>query len=134
MAEKEYCDMKERFIENGIEYIKCGDYYLLNLTVPSEQHQIGSFGKRHESYIKANHKAYYTTLFMTGKLFEYLAEVDKQAQAEYDILIPALAKSQGITEQLKATDQMRWVGLMNNVKAQAMEIINENYIYTRGVF
>ena len=68
------------------------------------------------------------------KLFEYLAEVDKQAQAEYDILIPALAKSQGITEQLKATDQMRWVGLMNNVKAQAMEIINENYIYTRGVF
>ncbi len=126
--------MKERFIENGIEYIKCGDYYLPNLTVPSEQHQIGSFGKRHEKYIKANHKAYYTTLFMTGKLFEYLAEVDREAQAEYDILIPALAKSQGITEQLKLADQMRWVGLMNNVKAQAMEIINENYIYTRGVF
>ncbi len=126
--------MKERFIENGIEYIKCGDYYLPNLTVPSEQHQIGSFGKRHEKYIKANYKAYYTTLFMTGKLFEYLAEVDREAQAEYDILIPALAKSQGITEQLKLADQMRWVGLMNNVKAQAMEIVNENYIYTRGVF
>ena len=121
--------MKERFIENGIEYIKCGDYYLPNLTVPSEQHQIGIFGKRHESYIKANHKAYYTTLFMTGKLFEYLAEVDKQAQAEYDILIPALAKSQGITEQLKATDQMLWVQKVNSIKHRIEEIIYNDYVY-----
>ncbi len=125
--------MRETMIENGIEYIKCGDYYLPNLTVPSEHYQIGIFGKRHERYIKEHHKSYYTALFMTGKLFEYLAEVDKQAQAEYDLLIPALAKKQGITEQLKAADQMKWVGLMNNAKSQAMEIINQNYIYTLGV-
>ncbi len=84
--------MRETMIENGIEYIKCGDYYLPNLTVPSEHYQIGIFGKRHERYIKEHHKSYYTALFMTGKLFEYLAEVDKQAQAEYDLLISALAK------------------------------------------
>ncbi len=126
--------MKEKFVENGIEYVKCGDYYLPNLTAPTEQYQIGIFGKRHERYIKQHHKAFYTTLFMTGKLFEYLEEIDRQAQEEYDRLIPAFAKSQGITEKLKAENQMRWVGLMNNVKAQVNEIINENYIYTRGNF
>ena len=126
--------MKEKVIENGIEYVNCGDYYLPNLTVPEWQYQIGIFGKRHKSYIKQHHKAFYTTLFMTGKLFEYLAEIDRQAQEEYDRLIPAFAKSQGITEKLKAENQMHWVGLMNNVKAQVNEIINENYIYTRGNF
>ena len=126
--------MKEKVIENGIEYVNCGDYYLPNLTVPEWQYQIGIFGKRHKSYIKQHHKAFYTTLFMTGKLFEYLAEIDRQAKDEYDRLLPLFAKRQGITEQLKAENQMRWVGLMNNVKAQVNEIINENYIYTRGNF
>ena len=74
--------MKEKFIENRIEYVKCGDYYLPNLPVPTEKYRIGIFGKRHERYIKQNHKAFYTTLFMAGKLFEYLTEIDRQAQEE----------------------------------------------------
>ncbi len=126
--------MRETMIENGIAYTKCGDYYLPDFERPMQTDAIGRFGKRHERYIKEHHKPYYTALFMTGRLFEYLAGVDRQAQSEYDILIPALAELQGITEQLKAESPMQWVGLMNNVKAQAEEIINQNYIYTRGIF
>lgn len=125
--------MNDKIIENGIEYVKHGDYYFPNLEVPKEKYKIGTFGKRHERYLKQHHKAYYTTLFMTGKLFEYLAGIDKQAQEEFDRLIPQLAEKQGITEQLKAENQMLWVGLMNNIKAQVNEFINQNYIFTRGI-
>ncbi len=115
--------MKEKFIENGIEYVRCGDYYLPNLSVPEEKYIIGKYGRLHEKFIKEYRKGFYTTLFMTGKLHKYLSEIDLRAK------VPLLAKNQGITERLKAENQLKWVGMMNAVKAQAEEIIFKEIVY-----
>ena len=121
--------MKEKFIENGIEYVRCGDYYLSNLSVPEEKYVIGKYGRLHEKFIKEHRKGFYTTLFMTGKLHKYLSEIDLRAKDELDRLISLLAKSQGITQRLKAENQLKWVGMMNAVKAQAEEIIFKEIVY-----
>lgn len=124
----EDCTMKEKFIENGIEYVRYGDY-LPNLKVPEEHYHIGKYGRLHEKFIKEHYKGLYTTLFMTGKLHKYLTNIDLRAKKELDRLIPLLAEKRGITEQLKAENQLKWVGLMNNVKAQAEEIIYKEIVY-----
>ncbi len=108
--------MKEKFVENGIEYVKCGDYYMPNLTAPTEQYQIGKYGRLHGKFIKKHHKAFYSSLFMMGKWFEYLANIDTQANEMVDSLVKQTAIKQGITEELKAANQLKWVGLMNNIK------------------
>ncbi len=121
--------MKEKFIENGIEYVRCGDYYLPNFEVQEEHYHIGKYGRLHEKFIKEHYKGLYTTLFMTGKLHKYLAKIDLRAKNEIDGLIPLLAEKQGVTEQLKAKNQLKWVGLMNNIKAQAEEFIYKEIVY-----
>ena len=121
--------MKEKFIENGIEYVRCGDYYLPNFEVPEEHYHIGKYGRLHERFIKEHYKGLYSTLFMTGKLHKYLAKIDLRARNELDRLFPLLAEKQGITEQLKAENQLKWVGLMNNIKAQVEEIIYKEIVY-----
>lgn len=121
--------MKERFIENGIEYVKVGDYYMPNLTIPQKRYNIGKYGNLHKQFIKEHHKAFYSLLLVNGTLFEYLEKVDTKAKNEADKLIAELAIKQGVTEQLKSVDQMRWVGMMNNIKAQAEEIILHAIIY-----
>ena len=126
--------MKEKFIENGIEYIRNGDYYVPNLALPTEkEYNIGKYGRQHERYLKEKHHCYYSLLMMNGTLLEYLENVDKAAKTELEKLIKDMAEKEGITEQLKSTDQMRWIGLMNNIRHCAEEIINENIIYTRGI-
>ncbi len=121
--------MKDKFIENGIEYVRCGDYYLPNFEVPEEYYHIGKYGRLHEKFIKEHYKGIYTSLFMTGKLHKYLAKIDLKARNELGRLIPLLAEKQGVAEQLKAENQLKWVGLMNNVKAQAEEIIYKEIVY-----
>ena len=121
--------MKERFIENGIEYVKIGDYYIPNLTVPQQQYTIGKYGSLHKKFIKEHHNAFYSLLLVNGTLLEYLEKIDTKAKSEVDRLITELADKQGVTEQLKATDQMKWVGMMNNIKAQAEKFIYTNMLY-----
>ena len=111
--------MKEKFIENGIEYVLCGDYYLPNFKLPEENHTIGKYGRLHEKYLKENHSCFYSLMLMQGNLNEYLAKVDLRAKTELDRLITLLAEQQGVTEELKAQNQLKWVGLMNNIKKQA---------------
>lgn len=123
--------MKERFIENGIEYIKVGDYYIPNLTVPQKRYSIGKYGSLHKKFIKEHHNAFYYLLLANGTLLEYLEKIDTKAKNEVDRLIAELAVKQGVTEQLKATDQMKWVGMMNNIKAQAEEIVYSTMVYKR---
>lgn len=123
--------MKERFIENGIEYVKVGDYYIPNLTVPQKQYNIGKYGSLHKKFIKEHHQGFYSLLLMNGTLIEYLEKIDTKAKSEVDRLIAELADKQGVTEQLKAADQMKWVGMMNNIKAQAEEIVNSTIVYKR---
>ena len=117
--------MKEKFIENGIEYVKCGDYYLPNFELPQNQYEIGEYGRMRLQYIKSERKCFYSCLIMTGKLNEHLHEVDAQAEK----ILEQFIKTAEQTAPDKATHQMEWVGHMNNAKASAAEVINHELIY-----
>lgn len=100
------------------------------MTVPTEEEQpVGIWGQRHKRYIKEYYPALYNALLLNGRLNSYLADIDQQAQERLDTIIEQMARSQGITEALKAADQMTWVGKMNNIQASAMEIVNSELIY-----
>lgn len=115
---------------NGLWYERQGDYYIPCLTLPAEEEQpIGLWGQRHLRYIKEYRKARYTSLLLSGRLNSYLADIDQQAQEMLDTTIEQIARVQGITEALKATDQMAWVGKMNNVRASVMEMVDKEIIY-----
>ena len=95
-----------------------------------ESKPIGIWGQRHARYLKQNRKVLYMNLLTSGKLNAYLANIDKQAQERFERLIEGRKQTQGITEQLKAENALEWVGRMNNIRACAMEIVNEEIIYT----
>ncbi len=114
---------------NGLWYELQGDYYIPCLTLPAEEEKpIGLWGRRHLRYIKEHRKALYSSLLLSGKLNSYLADIDQQAQEQMDIIIQQMAQVQGVTEGLKASDPMVWVGRMNNIQACAMEIVNAEII------
>ena len=114
----------------GLWYERDGDYYIPCLTLPEEENQpIGMWGQRHRQYLKEHRKATYTTMMVEGKLNRYLADIDKQAEEMYHRLIEEMAERQGVTEQLKATDQMAWVWKMNNIQACAREVVNSEMIF-----
>lgn len=126
--------MKSLFEQNGGTYTKVGDYYIPNVTVPdTKKYNIGKYGRMHKKFLKENYPGYYSALLMIGKLFEYHEKIDLRAKNKLERLIPLLAEQQGITEELKANNQLRWVGLMNNIKAQAEEIIYAEIVYDREV-
>lgn len=117
-------------VTNGLWYELVGDYYFPCLTVPTEEEQlVGVRGQRHKRFLKECRPALYNALLLSGKLNGYLADIDRQAQERLDTDIEQMAQSQGITEALKVTDQMVWVGKMNNIRASAMEIVNKELIY-----
>ena len=90
---------------------------------------MGLWGRRHLRYIKEHHKARYTSLLLSGNLGSYLTDIDRRAEAMLSQLMEQMAQRQGVTEQLKASNQMMWVGRMNNVRVSAMEIVNKEIIY-----
>ena len=115
---------------NGLWYELIGDYYFPRLTMPSEEEQpIGLWGQRHKRYLKEYRPVLYNALLLSGKLNGYLADIDQQAQEQFDTIIQQMAEAQGITEMLKTSDPMKWVGKMNNIRASAMEIVNKELIY-----
>ena len=125
--------MKSLFEKNGGTYRREGDYLIPNISVPdTREYNIGQYGNLHKKFIKENYPGYYTTLLMSGKLFDYLEKIDLRAKNELNRLIPLLAEQQGVTEQLKAENQLKWVGLMNNIKAQVEEKIYAEIVYVRG--
>ncbi len=117
--------MKEKFTENGIEYGRNGDYYMPNLDVPECKYEIGKYGNLRRRHLKSSKPCQYSTLLMNGKLLEHLHEVDVQSQEILDRYIKEAEK----TAPDKATQQMAWVGHMNNAKACAEEIICNQIIY-----
>lgn len=116
---------------NGLWYEPQGDYYIPCLTLPvkKENKPIGIWGQRHKRYLQEYKKVSYTTLLTSCKLNSYLADIEEQAQKRFERLIEEMKQSQGITEQLKAENALEWVGRMNNIRACAMEIVNEEIIY-----
>ena len=116
--------------QTGISYTLHGDYYLPDLALPDEEEQpIGLWGQRHLRYIKQNRKVLYLNLLTSGKLNGYLADLDKQAEEMFARLIKQMAEREGVTEQLKADNQMEWVARMNNIRSRATEIVNHDIIY-----
>ena len=116
--------------KNGLWYELQGDYYIPCLKLPEEEQQpIGVWGQRHLRYIKQNRKALYLNLLTRGKLNGYLADLDKQAEEMFSQLVKQMAEREGVTEQLKADNQMEWVARMNNIRSRATEIVNHDIIY-----
>jgi hypothetical protein len=117
--------------KNGLWYELHGDYYLPCLTLPEEEHKpVGAWGQRHLRFIREHKRGFYTSLLTAGKLNSYLADIDQQAEEMFFRLVKQMAKKQGVNEELKAADQMEWVGAMNNIRSWAMEMVNEDLIYT----
>ena len=115
---------------NGLWYELQGDYYIPCLAVPAqEERPIGIWGQRHLRYIKQERKDLYTELLTSGRLNTYLADINEQATGQMLQLTRQMAEREGVTEQLKAQDQMLWVQRMNNIRDRAMEIINYDLIY-----
>ena len=112
-----------------ITYTQQGDYLLPDLKLPEQPKvEIGIWGKRHLRYIKQHHKIRYTNLLTNCKLTAYLADIDEQAEEMFFRLVNQLAEKEGVTEQLKAENQMLWVKRMNNIRERVLEIINQNII------
>ena len=116
--------------KNGLWYELQGDYYIPCLKLPEEEQQpIGVWGQRHLRYIKQNRKVLYLNLLTSGRLNGHLADIDKQAEEMFSLLIKQMAECEGVTEKLKADNQMEWVGRMNNIRNRATEIVNKDLIY-----
>ena len=121
---------KTIFEEMGGTYTQVGDYLLPDLKLPEEKQQpIGVWGQRHRRYLKEHRRATYTALLASGKLNSYLADIDRQAEEMFLRLVKQMAEAEGVTEQLKADNQMEWVGRMNNIRSRAMEMVNNDLIY-----
>lgn len=120
------------FEQLGGTYTQQGDYLLPNLALPAEKEtgNIGMWALRHKRYLKQHHKVLYYNLLTSGKLHSHLADTEEQAQELFSRLVKEYAEKEGITEQLKSTDQMKWVGKMNALRNAATEIINRELIYT----
>ena len=112
-----------------INYIRMGDYYIPDLTLPEEPRPIGKWGRMHRDYLREHNPIQYNCLLLSGKLWTYLADLNEQAQDRLERMIDQMKAAEGITETLKACDPMAWVGAMNNIRNRAEEIILQELIY-----
>ena len=125
-------EVKENKVENkyGIEYTKVGDYYMPNLVLKKEEKIIlNKYGRMRLKFLKENRKAEYTIMFMNGTLNKHLKEIQETAEKRIDIIIEQLKQQNNLTEEMKNTDQLYWVSMMNNFKNTAEEIILNELIY-----
>ena len=109
--------------QTGLQYELQGDYYVIAGDDNAERQPISTWGRRHLRWLKQNRRVTYTNLLTTGKLYDYLYDIDSQANEQLELLTRQMAKAEGITEQLKAEDQMEWVGRMNSIRNRAEEIL-----------
>ena len=116
---------------NGLDYTMVNGYYLPNLTVaaPTEQHPTGRWGRLHKRYLKEHHPIRYNQLLLSGELGGYLAKLDKQAEEQLALTVRQLQEAEGVTEALKAANQLEWVRRMNSIRNRAEEIIKTELIF-----
>ena len=115
--------------KNRMSYTLHGDYYLPDLVLREEEPTYGKYGMLRKQFLKEHRSARYQYLLLTGKLNEHLNQTDQEAREQVETLMEQMTEKQGVTEELKAQDQMEWVRLMNNIKASAEEIVLKNMIY-----
>ena len=127
--------MKQRIYNerNDLWYTLCGDYYVPELSVPEENRPIGKWGRMHREYLKEHHPIRFNDLVLSGQLWTYLADLNEQAQERLSLIIEQMKASEGVTEELKAADQMTWIRVMNSIRNRAEEIILREMIYEDAV-
>ena len=122
--------MKATFEQMGGTYRQEGDYLLPNLALPDEpEHQIGKYGLLRRSYLKKHRSGIYTAMFLNGTLYRRLAEIDRTCNERMELLVSQMVEREGVTEALKASSQLEWVGRMNNIRNRAEEIVLSELVY-----
>ena len=121
--------MKDKKSINNIEYILVGDYYIPDLKVPNEERPIGKYGRMHREYLKEHNPMLFNDLVLEGQLWTYLADLNEQAQERLSLIVEQMKAAEGVTEDLKAGDQMAWAGVMNSIHNRAEEIVLEEIVY-----
>lgn len=122
-------ELKQRKTKNGIDYVLVGDYYIPDLKLPEENRPIGKFGQLHREFLKEKYPARYSELILSCKLWSYLADVNEQAQERLDTIIAQMKVAEGVTEELKAHDQIEWVRRCNSICNRAKEIVLSEIVY-----
>ena len=124
-------NLPEKTSQNGIKYILHGDYYLPDIALSgSDSKPLGRWGREYKHYLEQNRSGFYTRLILSGKLYSTLHDLDRQTQERYEIIVSQMKAAEGITESLKAENQMEWVRRMNNIRNRAEEIIRAEMIFT----
>ena len=121
--------MRKTIMENGLEYTLVGDYFLPNLVLTEELRPIRKWGRLHREYLKQEHPILFESLILNGRLWTYLADLNEQAQERILLITEQMKASEGVTEDLKASDPMAWVGAMNSIRNRAEEIVLHELIY-----
>ena len=121
--------MKSLYEELGGTYRQVGDYFLPDIELPKRNYEIGKYGRMRHRYLKKHRKIQYTTMILDGTLYDHLEEIDRICNERMETMVATIKKQQGITEELKARDQLAWVGAMNNILSCAEEIILRELIY-----
>ena len=117
-------------MENNLTYTKNGDYLIPNLTISESETPLGKYGRMRKKYLQEHRPILWNSLLLSEKLYPHLLEIEQTAQSRLEQMMPELAKAAGVTESLKASDPMKWVGLMNTCKAQAEEIILNELVFS----
>ena len=115
--------------ETFINYIQVGDYFIPALTLPQSSKPIGKWGRLYRNFLKNHHPVQYTTLVLSGQLWDFLTQTNEQIQVRLDRTISDMAAAEAVTEDLKAADPMAWVGAMNNIRSRAEEIVLQELIW-----
>lgn len=121
--------LPKKIHQNGISYTLVGDYYIPDLQLPEENRPIGIWGRMHKAYLELYHPPRYNDLLLSGKLWTYLADLNEQAQNRLECIVAQMKAAEGIIEELKAHDQMAWVGAMNSIRNRAEEIVRYEVVY-----
>lgn len=121
--------MRKIIIENGLEYVLVGDYFLPNLALTEEHRSIGKWGRLHREFLKTEHPVLFNNLVLSGRLWTYLADLNEQAQERLFLIVEQMKAAEGVTEDLKTSDPMVWVGAMNSIRNRAEEVIFHELIY-----
>ena len=122
-------ELEPRIHQNGIDYILVGDYYVPDLKLPEEQRPIGKWGRLHRAYLQQYRPALFSTLVLSGELHTCLADLNEQATARCSLIIEQMMKAEGVTEAMKAANQLLWVQSMNSIRNRAEEIVKYEMIY-----
>ena len=121
--------MKSLYEELGGTYRQVGDYLIPDIELPQRNYEIGKYGRMRHRYLKEHRKIQYTTMILDGTLYDHLEEIDRICNERIETMVTAMKMQQGITEELKARDQLAWVGAMNNIRSCAEEVILRELIF-----